>query len=1029
MRYGKKLALHRNANRDRAPYINHKYLKTTIERMVQQLKRGKDVAQQDVLFFEAVEMDLARLNEYIGQKLLLLEETMSDLQTKGTACGFILTEDMVSALSERLQCERNDIDQIVDHLSRNSPDADCMVALANEVNAFLRQLNALTDFVEINCAGFRKLLKQRAKQFAALNYQAQTTNKRSLISYHTLCHPAHLSLIQAIHVYIPALEDFLKRKAAQGCSELEEQVNLIDCVMLGEECTAVLHMRDRLWPIVESGQSQVSCSDMESPRNPLSGVGAFQHASLESPTSKDGSQLFPGGAGAGAARFAGTYLSGRATQNFVTAGSSASGSASMATGFSQNYSNKGGHSHSAGAGTSQLVDCAEADSATGGGRSSTTAVEDQYLHLHSRATSSSSAAAANPTNGPPQTPARGGVSIHGTPESGSSSDSTALEHAVDSATSSNRINHDHQHEYAGYDKRNFGGVLHHRPPPSSSEDSYAQRNAAPFDRSKGKGKNPSALRQTEHARSSTTAVSRGSAQNCPTSAAAESFWTQNNAHDNCSETQHSRRWNAPPHAGRSRGNKNNNAPASSSMTTTSGAENNNFYSGYPTSSSGLVQNHITGYQHSRNEAQSFATSSRCSYHGYTNINKGGGKAQHHQLHDQRNTAATGNTRTTSTIPNLYTKTDNSNNFQMNSSPWMRNACGGKGQNNQCLPGGAPGRASSSASFRYDQYFPNSADQREPTTGGDSSSNSTNFAQPPPPPVLPTPPWPPRYPAPRPSDFGAETGNDIVPRALDLGSMLFEHLPAMAPQSKTTNQHRYENRLPLHNRGLHVEGDYHLRDPAAIDLDHATGYTSKAAVEAANVLQNASSRVHDQSSMLLFPAATTTSPPFSHSFAAPSAAGAAAALHFRAATSAAGLATYNQHPWDDHSSAQEVGRASNYLHHNDEPAHHDYEHTSCTNYNFNLFKNPANHSQDHHDAVIKNNASRSATDTGTRSSGIQAALPLTGCTGSSATAPSRGFGGRAAMPPPEMNLSAAYRHPHNVWGSFRAPPGAGLAPPF
>ncbi|CAD7927802.1 unnamed protein product [Amoebophrya sp. A120] len=260
MRYGKKLALHRNRNPE-APYVNHKFLKTSIERMVQQVKRGRrDLVQsQDDFFFQMVESDVVKLCEYVHQRLHLFATRMAHLQHSGTQIGFVLTEEKMVDLAEKFNCKRDDIDKMIDCVAAESDkcgadekrEHDMLLGqTVAEAGSLTTAVNLLTDYLEINVAGFRKLLKQRTKQFGSLSYRSNV--HKGYVAYHDLVPVDFLNIHDSLNTYNSALQDFLDRKWAMGHKVLESlarKVVVAEVEPLPEECTAALQMRDKLWPL------------------------------------------------------------------------------------------------------------------------------------------------------------------------------------------------------------------------------------------------------------------------------------------------------------------------------------------------------------------------------------------------------------------------------------------------------------------------------------------------------------------------------------------------------------------------------------------------------------------------------------------------------------------------------------------------------------------------------------------------------------------------------------------------------------
>ena len=86
-------------------------------------------------------------------------------------------------------------------------------------NHFSTRLNSLSDYVEINIAGFRKLMKQRIKQFSALQSHPSlpintsiTPMDTSPISYHNLMVEDHVGLIKYAQMCYLSFHDFLSIK-------------------------------------------------------------------------------------------------------------------------------------------------------------------------------------------------------------------------------------------------------------------------------------------------------------------------------------------------------------------------------------------------------------------------------------------------------------------------------------------------------------------------------------------------------------------------------------------------------------------------------------------------------------------------------------------------------------------------------------------------------------------------------------------------------------------------------------------------
>lgn len=242
MRFGKKLALSRSNNKDKPHYISHKLLKTTIERMVHQLKKSKDIGATDRILFDHIEQDVCKIHDYVSQKLGSLSEKFAELEQLGADAGFLFTEEKMLKMGKILglignSSENNIADsdsgndsniepktspfseeqenqiclQIAELMAVSTEKNPIVEKCALEFTEFVNDINTLTSYVEINVAGFRKLLKQRLKQFGSLEYSADV--HRSSILYHNLVKKSHSELISATGVYREALVDMIARKA------------------------------------------------------------------------------------------------------------------------------------------------------------------------------------------------------------------------------------------------------------------------------------------------------------------------------------------------------------------------------------------------------------------------------------------------------------------------------------------------------------------------------------------------------------------------------------------------------------------------------------------------------------------------------------------------------------------------------------------------------------------------------------------------------------------------------------------------
>jgi len=202
MRFGRKLALQVTSDQSGAPYLSHKAMKEAINKTVrdlrlyqgrlqcyENLKAGippaegeatpsmeelltleEQIKDLDKELFGIVEEDLQKIFFHVRQSEAIIEPALSGLQEQALQCGLLLEESQLQRLQEILPFTLENPAEVCQKLidMRLVQDIGAMSAaildLAYGYNQFLDSMDEHTQYLEINVAGFRKLLKRHEKQ-------------------------------------------------------------------------------------------------------------------------------------------------------------------------------------------------------------------------------------------------------------------------------------------------------------------------------------------------------------------------------------------------------------------------------------------------------------------------------------------------------------------------------------------------------------------------------------------------------------------------------------------------------------------------------------------------------------------------------------------------------------------------------------------------------------------------------------------------------------------------------------------------
>ena len=175
MRYGKKLALMTEncaAKGIERPLISHRVLKehlTTIARILKADSDTEAVPSLIVAFQRTLTADLDTILSYVAMEIEVLEMGIKRLETQGQALGFLgstVLHEFLSSIESTLVSPCVDLQNCIGEHAKN-----IWLGLTIQVATYAQRysdaavsLQSLLTYADINVAGFRKLIKQYAKQ-------------------------------------------------------------------------------------------------------------------------------------------------------------------------------------------------------------------------------------------------------------------------------------------------------------------------------------------------------------------------------------------------------------------------------------------------------------------------------------------------------------------------------------------------------------------------------------------------------------------------------------------------------------------------------------------------------------------------------------------------------------------------------------------------------------------------------------------------------------------------------------------------
>mmetsp|Transcript_98083 Transcript_98083/g.316287 ORF Transcript_98083/g.316287 Transcript_98083/m.316287 type:complete len:363 (-) Transcript_98083:370-1458(-) len=306
MRFGKKLALQVMDDQSGAPYLSHKPMKEAINRTVRELRlyqakcQGSDAAWRggsafcpgaqsaagalaaaspqelaeleervsalDRQLFGLVDEDLARILAHVRLGEAQLALRVAALQSSAKEAGVLVEEPQLQLLERALPFapeERSALcRQLLELKMRSDP-----LGMAKHIQDLSLQYNSLVDlanqhsqYMEINVAGFRKLLKRHEKQIP----QKFRSRPMPCLGFHRLVTHTSRQLLDLARQLGGVIADAWQRlpaaiasgagSRAKACGEAAVQATqlcsqrpeLQEPKGLGPECEMVLHIQRQL---------------------------------------------------------------------------------------------------------------------------------------------------------------------------------------------------------------------------------------------------------------------------------------------------------------------------------------------------------------------------------------------------------------------------------------------------------------------------------------------------------------------------------------------------------------------------------------------------------------------------------------------------------------------------------------------------------------------------------------------------------------------------------------------------------------
>lgn len=299
MRFGKKLALQVTDDSSGAPYLSHKNMKEAINKTVRELRlyqskvqaneqawRGSVVQTEaatpeeiselelrvfslDDQLFALVDEDLEKILVHIRRSEADLSQRIAGLQELAISTGLILEESQIEQIEKALPVPPDNRTALCQHLLelriRSEPTEvrEKLEDIGSKYNSIIEIANRHSQYLEINVAGFRKLLKRHEKQIPQ-KFHARPT---PFLGFHHLVTHTSRQLLEIVRQFGHVFEDAWERLSGIARIAPIPKPQLNELKSLGAECQMVLEIQKQL---------KVGLKDV--PHDPHANAGALFHA-------------------------------------------------------------------------------------------------------------------------------------------------------------------------------------------------------------------------------------------------------------------------------------------------------------------------------------------------------------------------------------------------------------------------------------------------------------------------------------------------------------------------------------------------------------------------------------------------------------------------------------------------------------------------------------------------------------------------------------------------------------------------------
>lgn len=282
MRFGKKLALHVSDDLSDAPYLSHKLMKEAINKTVLQLRlyqsrvqtseqAWKDglmredearalpgelsemqqrISSLDYELFGLVDQDIIAILQHVRASEAYLLQQIGLLQSSAIQVGVLVKDSDLENLEKVLPVKPESQEVlcigILDLRMQIAPMEVIagLEALSLQYNMTVDAVNRHSQYLEINVAGFRKLLKRHEKQIPE-NFRAR---RMPFFGFHQLVTRTSQQLLEVLRLLGATLEDawerFVVTSNSLGMQCAKPPLN--ELKSFGAECQMVLEIRKQL---------------------------------------------------------------------------------------------------------------------------------------------------------------------------------------------------------------------------------------------------------------------------------------------------------------------------------------------------------------------------------------------------------------------------------------------------------------------------------------------------------------------------------------------------------------------------------------------------------------------------------------------------------------------------------------------------------------------------------------------------------------------------------------------------------------